>query len=175
MTTIIRAAAAHDLLALVPALAGFQPERSIVCVAFRVRWPAHRADYLTFAGESTAYRFFFVYRLANDEQSNLYLPQGYLTTLLQRIAYQVVVPGGDLRDRLQSIINRWGMLSAALTCATGMAALMIGMAHRSLPPLAISMRPVGASPGGAIGSEMAHTPRKLPMMVFRNERMLSRI
>lgn len=35
MTTIIRAGAAHDLLALVPALAGFRPERSIVCVAFR--------------------------------------------------------------------------------------------------------------------------------------------
>jgi hypothetical protein len=35
MTTIIRAASAHDLLALVPALAGFVPERSIVCVAFR--------------------------------------------------------------------------------------------------------------------------------------------
>jgi hypothetical protein len=35
MTTIIRAAAAHDLLALVPALAGLVPERSIVCVAFR--------------------------------------------------------------------------------------------------------------------------------------------
>ena len=35
MTTIIRAAGAHDLLALVPALAGFVPERSIVCVAFR--------------------------------------------------------------------------------------------------------------------------------------------
>jgi hypothetical protein len=35
MTTIIRATAPHDLLALVPALAGFLPERSIVCVAFR--------------------------------------------------------------------------------------------------------------------------------------------
>ncbi|HET6672214.1 MAG TPA: DUF4192 family protein, partial [Agromyces sp.] len=35
MTTIIRADAAHDLLALVPTLAGFRPERSIVCVAFR--------------------------------------------------------------------------------------------------------------------------------------------
>jgi hypothetical protein len=35
MTTIIRAGGAHDLLALVPALAGFRPERSIVCVAFR--------------------------------------------------------------------------------------------------------------------------------------------
>ena len=35
MTTIIRAAGAHDLLAIVPALAGFVPERSIVCVAFR--------------------------------------------------------------------------------------------------------------------------------------------
>ena len=35
MTTIIRAAGAHDLLALVPVLAGFVPERSIVCVAFR--------------------------------------------------------------------------------------------------------------------------------------------
>ncbi|WP_173922015.1 DUF4192 family protein [Agromyces sp. Marseille-P2726] len=35
MTTIIRAGAPHDLLALVPALAGFLPERSVVCVAFR--------------------------------------------------------------------------------------------------------------------------------------------
>lgn len=34
MTTVFRAAGAHDLLALVPALAGFRPERSIVCVAF---------------------------------------------------------------------------------------------------------------------------------------------
>lgn len=35
MTTIIRAEEAHDFLALVPALAGFRPQRSIVCVAFR--------------------------------------------------------------------------------------------------------------------------------------------
>lgn len=34
MTAIIRAAAAHDLLALVPMLAGFRPERSLLCVAF---------------------------------------------------------------------------------------------------------------------------------------------
>ncbi|GAA1802975.1 DUF4192 family protein [Agromyces neolithicus] len=34
MTTIIRAASAHDFLALVPSLAGFQPRRSLVCVAF---------------------------------------------------------------------------------------------------------------------------------------------
>ncbi|WP_168197173.1 DUF4192 family protein [Agromyces laixinhei] len=34
MTTIIRAEAAHDFLALVPSLAGFRPERSLVCVAF---------------------------------------------------------------------------------------------------------------------------------------------
>ncbi len=34
MTTIIRAASAHDFLALVPSLAGFRPERSLVCVAF---------------------------------------------------------------------------------------------------------------------------------------------
>lgn len=34
MTTIIRAEAAHEFLALVPALAGFRPERSLVCVAF---------------------------------------------------------------------------------------------------------------------------------------------
>ena len=37
MTTIIRATDASDLLALVPALAGFVAERSIVCVAFRGR------------------------------------------------------------------------------------------------------------------------------------------
>lgn len=35
MTTIIRADSAHDFLALVPALAGYTPERSLVCVAFR--------------------------------------------------------------------------------------------------------------------------------------------
>ncbi|PWC03151.1 hypothetical protein DCE94_12860 [Agromyces badenianii] len=34
MTTIIRAEAPHDLLALIPSLAGFRPERSVVCVAF---------------------------------------------------------------------------------------------------------------------------------------------
>ena len=34
MTTIIRAASAHDFLALVPSLCGFQPRRSLVCVAF---------------------------------------------------------------------------------------------------------------------------------------------
>jgi hypothetical protein len=34
MTAIIRAASAHELLALVPALAGFHPSRSLVCVAF---------------------------------------------------------------------------------------------------------------------------------------------
>ncbi|GAA1748500.1 DUF4192 family protein [Agromyces humatus] len=34
MTTIIRAASAHDFLALVPSLAGFRPDRSLVCVAF---------------------------------------------------------------------------------------------------------------------------------------------
>lgn len=35
MTTIIRAEAAHDFLALVPVLAGYEPDRSLVCVAFR--------------------------------------------------------------------------------------------------------------------------------------------
>lgn len=35
MTTIIRAEQAHDFLALVPTLAGYRPERSVVCVAFR--------------------------------------------------------------------------------------------------------------------------------------------
>lgn len=34
MTTIIRAEAAHDFLALVPSLAGFHPTRSLLCVAF---------------------------------------------------------------------------------------------------------------------------------------------
>lgn len=35
MTTIIRAEAAHDFLAIVPSLTGYTPERSLVCVAFR--------------------------------------------------------------------------------------------------------------------------------------------
>lgn len=34
MTTIIRAEAAHDFLALVPALLGYRPARSVLCVAF---------------------------------------------------------------------------------------------------------------------------------------------
>ncbi len=34
MSTVFRAAGPHDLLALVPALAGFSPERSIMCIAF---------------------------------------------------------------------------------------------------------------------------------------------
>lgn len=35
MTTIIRAGAAHDFLAVVPTLMGYAPVRSLVCVAFR--------------------------------------------------------------------------------------------------------------------------------------------
>ena len=34
MTTIIRARAAHDFLALVPTLVGYRPSRSLLCVAF---------------------------------------------------------------------------------------------------------------------------------------------
>ncbi|KZE94201.1 hypothetical protein AVP42_01197 [Agromyces sp. NDB4Y10] len=34
MTTIIRAGSAHDFLALVPALVGYRPARSVLCVAF---------------------------------------------------------------------------------------------------------------------------------------------
>lgn len=34
MTTIIRAEAAHDFLALIPALVGYRPARSVLCVAF---------------------------------------------------------------------------------------------------------------------------------------------
>jgi hypothetical protein len=34
MTTTIRVGAPHDLLALIPALAGYRPERSLVCLAF---------------------------------------------------------------------------------------------------------------------------------------------
>ncbi|WP_161490347.1 DUF4192 family protein [Agromyces aureus] len=34
MTAIIRAASAHDFLALVPTLAGFRPERSLLCIVF---------------------------------------------------------------------------------------------------------------------------------------------
>lgn len=34
MTTIIRAGSAHEFLAFVPSLAGFEPARSLVCVAF---------------------------------------------------------------------------------------------------------------------------------------------
>jgi len=33
--TIVKTREAHDFLALVPQLAGFQPERSVVLVAFR--------------------------------------------------------------------------------------------------------------------------------------------
>jgi hypothetical protein len=51
MTSIIRAEAAHDFLALVPALVGYRPSRSVLCVAFtgnrtsgvlRHDLPAHR-------------------------------------------------------------------------------------------------------------------------------------
>lgn len=35
MNSTIRVASAHDLLALIPVLAGYRPERSLVCVAFR--------------------------------------------------------------------------------------------------------------------------------------------
>lgn len=93
------------------------------------------SDFLTIGSESTAYRFFFIDRLVHREPSDLWLPQGYLTSLLHRLVYSVVVPPGDLSDQLRETINRWALLSNLGVCLVAGVALFAGLVRSDLPAL----------------------------------------
>jgi hypothetical protein len=94
------------------------------------------ADYFTIAGESAAYRFFLVDRFSYGDKGELYLPQGYLTSLLHAGVYALVVPSGNLGDQLREIVNRWGHVYTFGVCLLVAATLVYGLVRTTLPPLA---------------------------------------
>ncbi|WP_187432433.1 DUF4192 family protein [Agromyces mariniharenae] len=139
MTTIIRAAAAHDLLALVPALAGFAPERSIVCVAFRGSRSAGllRHDLPRRARDRPSLVSAIVGTLCRMPGVDAVVPIAYtdrtfegsrglperaLLALLVRRAEQA---GFDVRDALCRAADGWGSLLDPATPAGGHALAMI--------------------------------------------------
>ena len=139
MTTIIRAAAAHDLLALVPALAGFVPERSIVCVAFRGSRSAGvlRHDLPRRARDRPSLVSAIVGTLCRMPgvdavvpiaytdrtfESSRGLPERVLLALLVRRFEQA---GFQVRDALCRAADGWGSLLDPATPARGHALAMI--------------------------------------------------
>jgi hypothetical protein len=96
----------------------------------------YHADYFTIAGESAAYRFFLVDRLMHGDRSNLYLPQGYLASLLHNVVYWLVVPSGNIRDQLRDIVNQWGLVYTAGVCLLVTLVVVCALVGSTLPPLA---------------------------------------
>ncbi|MFD4420379.1 DUF4192 family protein [Agromyces sp. NPDC058484] len=164
MTTIIRAGAAHDLLALVPALAGFRPERSIVCVAFRGNRSAgvlrydlpRRARDRPFVADTligTLCRMpgvDAVVPIAYTEATfaaRRGLPERALLSLVVRRAEQA---GFVVRDALCRAADAWGSLLDPETPASGHPLAMIeGSAAADRAPVAASGLGSPAS-GGAL-------------------------
>lgn len=101
MTTIIRAEAAHDFLALVPTLVGYRPSRSLLCVAF--------------AGNRTA--GVLRHDLPRDAPARDALVASVVGTLCRMVQADAVVPvvytparfadgGLPERDLLQGVVRR---------------------------------------------------------------------
>jgi hypothetical protein len=96
----------------------------------------YQADYFTIAGESAAYRFFLVDRFMHGDRSNLFLPQGYLTSLLHNVVYILVVPSGNIRDQLREVVNLWGHVYTAGVCLLVAAVMVYALVRPALPSLA---------------------------------------
>jgi hypothetical protein len=96
----------------------------------------YRADYFTIAGESAAYRFFLVDRFSYGDKGDLYLPQGYLTSLIQAVVYALVVPGRDIQSQLRETVNLWGHVYTFGVCLMVAVTLTYALARITLPPLA---------------------------------------
>ena len=139
MTTIIRAAGAHDLLAIVPVLAGFVPERSIVCVAFRGTRSAGvlRHDLPRRARDRAALVTAIVGTLCRMPGVDAVVPIAYtdatfagsrglpergVLSLLVRRAEQA---GFAVRDALCRAADAWGSLLDPATPTTGHPLCMI--------------------------------------------------
>jgi hypothetical protein len=158
MTTIIRAAAAHDLLALVPALAGFVPERSIVCVAFRGSRSAGvlRHDLPRRARDRPSLVSAIVGTLCRMPGVDAVVPIAYSDrtftasrglperALLSLLVRRFEQAGFEVRDALCRAADGWGSLLDPATPARGHALAMIdeSAAAAALP----DGEPVPASP-----------------------------
>jgi hypothetical protein len=139
MTTIIRAGAAHDLLALVPTLAGFRPERSIVCVAFRGNRSVGvlRHDLPRRARDRLALADAIVATLCRMPGVDAVVPIAYTDAafrpgrgvperaLLSLVARQAEQAGFVVRDALCRAADAWGSLLDPTTPESGHPLAMI--------------------------------------------------
>ncbi|MDR6904517.1 hypothetical protein J2X63_000203 [Agromyces sp. 3263] len=139
MTTIIRATGAHDLLAIVPTLAGFIPERSIVCVAFRGTRSAGvlRHDLPRRAAERQAVVSAIVGTLCRMPGVDAVVPIAYTDAtfgatgrfperaLLSLLVRRIEQAGFVVRDALCHGVDAWGSLLDPATPANGHPVAMI--------------------------------------------------
>ena len=149
MTTIIHATGAHDLLALVPTLAGFVPERSIVCVAFRGTRSAGvlRHDLPRRARDRPALVSAIIGTLCRMPGVDAVVPIAYTDTtfaaargipergLLSLLVRRAGQAGFGVRDALCRAPDGWGSLLDPDTPASGhpLAAIDESPAARRLP------------------------------------------
>lgn len=133
MTTIIRAASAHDLLALIPTLAGFRPERSLVCVAFEGNRTVGvlRHDLPKRAGDRAALVSVVVGTLCRMPGVDAVVPVLYTDRTFEssggiperRLADQLIDRAGQagfiVRDALCRGADAWGSYLDRSTPATG--------------------------------------------------------
>jgi hypothetical protein len=93
----------------------------------------YRADPLTIANESLAYRFLFSERLLNGEGSSVWVLAGFLTTAIQTSLLKLInmfsgLPLGDLKDR-----THWfSLLFTGGVVAAGIAVFLAASFQRSL-------------------------------------------
>ncbi|WP_127793014.1 DUF4192 family protein [Agromyces sp. LHK192] len=159
MTSIIRAESAHDFLAMLPTLAGYRPERSLVWVAFRgnrtagvIRFDLPRRaadrDRLVAAGIGMLCRLAGVDAVVPVAYtSDPYAGRrGAGTTNLLRLAVRRAEEAGFLvRDALHVARDAWASVLDAGPCATGMPLELI---ERSPVALAHGDHDLGDGPTG---------------------------
>jgi hypothetical protein len=181
MTTILRASGAHDLLAVVPALAGFVPERSIVCVAFRGSRSAGvlRYDLPRRARDRAALVSAVVGTLCRMPGVDAVVPIAYTDdsfasggrlperALLSLLVRRIEQAGFVVRDALCRGADAWGSLLDPAAPAAGHPLAMIheSAAMAELPPDAQRVGDVAdaarlpASDDGAARSIAGHLAR----------------
>ncbi|MFB6611546.1 DUF4192 family protein [Agromyces sp. NPDC056379] len=155
MTTIIRAEAAHDFLALVPSLAGFHPMRSLLCVAFSGNRSAGvlRYDLPRRARDRAALAAMIVGTLCRMRGVDAVVPIVYTEArfgagrgmpqraLLRMLTARAEEAGFLVRDALCRAADGWGSLLDPTTPAAG---------H----PLAL----IDESPVARLAGEVASSP-----------------
>ncbi|KRC58469.1 hypothetical protein ASE14_17935 [Agromyces sp. Root81] len=179
MTTIIRAEAAHDFLALVPSLAGFRPERSLVCVAFSGNRTAGvlRYDLPRRARDRAPLIATIVGTLCRMHGVDAAVPIVYTDArfgagrgmpqraLLGMFTARAEEAGFLVRDALCRAADGWGSLLDRSTPATGHPLALIE--ESSVTQLATEVGEVGSSP-----SESARLPDADPEAADRIARAL---